>query len=102
MHDEYNDYQQLSKALIRDLRLMGEQYFSFYMIGMASLRISIINNLVDEESKIELLEIAKSCIFSIPIQYIGDKDKFFNQLLNAKIEKLIQIQDFLYSLNPAY
>jgi len=95
LQDDYSDYKQVNLDLIRDIKLLGGEYFSFYMIGMASIRISLGN----EANNDKMIDIAKSCILSIPAQYIRDKDKFFNQLLNIDVSKIIYITDFLYSLN---
>lgn len=97
LHDEYPDYHSMNGALLRDLELSSSQFFSFYMIGMAVLRLSMANGIHENT----FLDIAKSCIESIPAQYLEDKEEFFHILRMKKFHHVIQITDFLTSLKNA-
>jgi hypothetical protein len=97
LQDEGMTYHQMSSALVRDIELISPRVFSFFMIGMACIRLTMAS--AKSKSGHEMLALAKSCIDSIPIQYLQDKDLFFHELIRLKLDKTVLISDFLTQLN---
>lgn len=95
LHEEFDDYHLMNATLMRDLELVSARVFSFYMIGMACIRISMGGAARGQE----LMALARSCIESIPGQYLQDKEAFFEELLHRNLDKLVHITDYLTELN---
>jgi hypothetical protein len=97
LHDEFDDYHQMNSALMRDLELLSARVFSFYMIGMACIRISMAGGSAARRQ--EMISLARSCIESIPGQYLQDKDEFLQELLRRNFDNLVHITDYLTELD---
>jgi hypothetical protein len=97
LHDEFDDYHRMNNALMRDLELVSARVHSFYMIGVACIRISMANDTATGDHGI--IPLARSCIESIPSQYLQDKEALFEELLHRNLDKLIYITDYLTELN---
>lgn len=96
LHEEFDDYHLMTATLLRDLELVSVRVFSFYMIGMACIRISMARGVAKGP---ELISLARSCIEAIPGQYLQDKEAFFEELLHRNLDKPVHITDYLTELN---
>ena len=95
LHDELPDFVSMSNELNIDIELLSARYFTFYLIGMAALRISMS----DERS--ELIALAKSCIDSVPFKYLQSKDLFFNELVKKRFSNVVSLTDYLTSISES-
>lgn len=97
LHDNVDEYQQMTSALVRDLELLSSRVFSFYMVGTACIRISMATTSPTKAH--EIIPLARSCIESIPSQYLQDKEEFFQELLKSNFEAIVHITDYLTDLS---
>jgi len=97
LHDDEPDYQSMSRALNRDIELLSGRYYAFYLVGMAANRMSLAES-AGGRHRSEMLGLARSCVDSIPSQYLKDKELFFDELLRNKFGKVVFLTDYLTSL----
>ena len=95
LHDELPDFESMSKKLNSDIQLLPARYFTFYLIGIAALRISM------SDKRSELIPLAKSCIDAVPSKYLQSKDLFFNELVNRKYSNVDSLTDYLTSISES-
>jgi AcrR family transcriptional regulator len=99
IENDYENYQEIYHHIMVSLEILGSRYFSCYMIGIAALRITMINVKSDPYTQQMFTDLAKSCIYSIPSSVVKDKDGLFDELLRRRFDKTIEITDFLQSIS---
>lgn len=97
VNDKFEDYKDLANDLFLQLQNKGSVNISFLMLGMCAARYKLAK--AKNPISKELLSLAKSCIENIPIEYLHDKDAFFNSISKNDIDSSEKMSSFLIKIS---